>query len=47
VAEAERLGFKACILPKTNLKSVARRDGISLIGVASVREAVERMVGAR
>jgi DNA repair protein RadA/Sms len=46
VAEAERLGFKKCVLPKTNLKSVASREGILLIGVSSVREAVERVVGA-
>jgi DNA repair protein RadA/Sms len=45
VAEAERLGFKKCILPKANLKSVARRNAISLVGVASVREAVDCAVG--
>lgn len=42
VAEAERLGFKKCILPKYSLRSISGKyPGIELIGVKSVREAYE------
>ena len=43
IREALRLGFKKCILPKHNLKSIAAdkyRSKIELIGVSSIREAV-------
>lgn len=41
VAEAVRMGFKRVILPKHNAKGVTPRDGIEIIGVATVREAFE------
>lgn len=42
IAEAARLGFTKCILPKHNLKSLNQSNfpAIELIGVRSVREAV-------
>lgn len=40
VAEAKRLGFKRVILPATNRDAVDT-DGIELIGVASIEEAIE------
>ena len=42
VAEAERLGFKKCILPKYNLQSISGKHGdIELIGVRNVRESFQ------
>ncbi|MDR1765444.1 MAG: DNA repair protein RadA [Lachnospiraceae bacterium] len=38
IAEAERLGFATCILPKSCLKDV--KAGIALVGVESIKEAV-------
>ncbi len=44
VAEAARLGFKRCILPYNNLKSLQEPiKDIEIIGVKSVREAFERI----
>ncbi len=41
VAEASRLGFKQCIVPKSNLKALSKfKDDISIIGVASLSEAL-------
>ena len=44
VAEAKRLGFKTCILPEVSLKSLKQAggfDGIELIGVRSVKDALQ------
>ncbi len=38
IKEAEKLGFTTCILPATNLKSIAKDTGIKLIGMESVTE---------
>lgn len=44
VAEAARLGFKRCILPYNNLKSLQETiPGIEVIGVKNIREAYERI----
>ena len=40
VLEAKKLGFEVCILPKVTLESIGRIDGIKLIGVSNVKEAV-------
>ena len=40
VQEAKKLGFKTCILPKVSLTDEVRTDGIRLIGVSNVREAI-------
>lgn len=46
VKEADKLGFKACVLPRDNLKGIKKRPGsIELVGVASVREAMETLFG--
>lgn len=42
--EAEKLGFKKCVLPKINLDRLKRSDNtntISLIGVGSIEKAIE------
>ena len=41
IAEAKKLGFSTCILPKVSLRGMEPFDGIELIGVDSVREATE------
>lgn len=40
VLEAKKMGFEVCILPKVSLESIGRIDGIKLIGVSNVKEAV-------
>lgn len=40
VAEAKKLGFATCILPKVSLKEMDGIDGIRLIGVENVQEAM-------
>jgi DNA repair protein RadA/Sms len=40
--EAEKLGFKKCVLPRINLERLKRSDSdISLIGVGSIEKAIE------
>ncbi|MBI5562986.1 MAG: DNA repair protein RadA [Deltaproteobacteria bacterium] len=42
VKEAHKIGFKRCIMPKDNLKTVRPADGMTLEGVRTVAEAMER-----
>ena len=41
VAEAKKLGFETCILPEVSLKMVKEIQGIRLVGVANIKEAIE------
>ena len=41
VKEAARLGFKRCLLPKQNQEKVKGTKGIELIGIRTVREAMD------
>ena len=42
ITEAARLGFTKCILPKSSLKQILKvPDGIELIGVKNLKEAIE------
>ena len=41
IAEAHKLGFKQCILPKVCMKNIQKPDGMLLTGVENVREALE------
>ncbi len=45
VREAERLGFKRFILPKSNRERMTRDTGIELLGVASLGELLEVLFG--
>ena len=47
ISEAARLGFRRCVVPRHNLKGLASgvRDKIEIIGVRTVREAFEAMIG--
>lgn len=40
VAEAKKLGFKTCIIPEVSLKTVGKVDGMEIIGVKSVNQAM-------
>ena len=40
VNEAKKLGFHTCILPKISLEKMGTVEGIKLIGVENVREAI-------
>jgi DNA repair protein RadA/Sms len=43
ISEAEKLGFKTCILPAQNLKEFHKKGKIDLIGVSTVNEAIEKL----
>lgn len=45
VKEAAKLGFKLCILPKSNMEKVQLTDGIRCKGVSSVGEAIRYLLG--
>lgn len=40
VAEAKKLGFKTCVVPEVSVKSIGRVEGIGVIGVRSVNQAM-------
>ncbi len=40
VTEAKKLGFKTCIIPEVSLKTVGKVDGMEIIGVKSVNQAM-------
>jgi DNA repair protein RadA/Sms len=44
VQEAAKLGFKKVIIPHNNLKSVKGQNGIEIIGVHTVNEAMEQLI---
>ena len=41
VSEAKKLGFFVCVLPKVSLKEIKDTDGIRLLGVENVKEAMQ------
>lgn len=41
VAEAKRLGYKNCIMPRANADSVKGISGINIVAVSNIREAVD------
>lgn len=41
VKEAKKLGFTTCILPAANLETAKKVDGIRLVGVKSVQDAID------
>ncbi len=40
VAEAKKLGFTTCVIPEVSVKSVGKAEGVRIIGVKSVGEAI-------
>lgn len=45
IREAKRLGFTQCIVPYSALKQIEPMDGMELIGVKSIRQAVQTVFG--
>jgi DNA repair protein RadA/Sms len=45
VAEAAKLGFTRCILPRNNARTVPARDGIELVEIQTVDQAIAALVG--
>lgn len=45
VAEAAKLGFDRCIIPVSNLKAMKSRSDVELVGVATINEAFEAVLG--
>ena len=41
VAEARKLGFKTCVLPEVCVKNIGHTEGIELVGVKSVAQAMD------
>lgn len=41
VAEAKKLGFTTCMLPRVCMDGLQQTDGIRLVGVSNVREAID------
>jgi len=44
IAEAERLGYKLCIIPRVNVPAVPENAKIKVIDVANIKEAVEILI---
>ncbi|MGB8658224.1 MAG: DNA repair protein RadA [Candidatus Zixiibacteriota bacterium] len=44
IKEAEKLGFKRCLLPQGNLKGLNQNSGIKIIGVKSIHEAINLLL---
>ena len=44
ILEARKLGFTTCILPKVSLDAQMQADGIHLIGVENVQQAVRKIL---
>ncbi len=40
IAEAKKLGFKTCVIPEVSVKSVGKVEGVTIVGVKSVGEAI-------
>jgi DNA repair protein RadA/Sms len=41
VAEMKKMGFTRCLIPKSNLKLLVHEDGIELIGIRNISDAIE------
>lgn len=41
VAEAKKLGFKTCVVPEVTLESVKNIEGIKIIGVKNINDAIQ------
>jgi len=41
IAETQKMGFRKCLIPQSNLKRIVEKEGIELIGIRTVSEAME------
>lgn len=47
VQEAKKLGFTSCMLPQVNVESLGKIQGIQMIGVRNIKEAIDRVKEVR
>ena len=45
VQEAAKLGFTTVIMPRANLRGMHRPEGVEIIGVAGLGEAIDAAMG--
>jgi len=45
IQESAKLGFKRIVIPQNNLKGVRGQDQIEIVGVQSVNEAIQHLIG--
>lgn len=45
VMESEKLGFKRIIVPKSNARKMKSSNGITIVGVETIQEAITQLVG--
>ncbi|MFV0363109.1 MAG: DNA repair protein RadA [Suipraeoptans sp.] len=43
LAEAKKLGFKTCIMPKVSTKGLSKEDGIEIVGISTINEVMGLM----
>ncbi len=43
IAEAKKMGFTRCLVPKSNLKRMTKIKGIEIIGVKTISQAMEEL----
>jgi len=44
IREAEKRGFKRCLIPKGNLRELSKKERIKILGLAKIQEAL-RLTG--
>jgi predicted ATP-dependent serine protease len=44
IAEAAKLGFKSFVLPETNMKKAAHRQGIELRGIGTIGAGIDAVL---
>ena len=47
IKEAQKLGFRRCIISAGNLSHMAKEDSLEIVGVKTVREALDRLLAAK
>lgn len=45
MSEAKKLGFNTCVMPEISLEKMGKVEGMRVIGVRNVREAIVRVMG--
>jgi DNA repair protein RadA/Sms len=45
VKEASKLGFNTCVIPEDNLKGLKNVEGINIVGVKTLRQGLEIILG--
>ncbi|MBW2620258.1 MAG: DNA repair protein RadA, partial [Deltaproteobacteria bacterium] len=43
IAEAKKMGFTRCLVPKSNLKQMTKIKGIEIIGIKTISQSMEEI----